>query len=105
MPTEADFNKLSAATTNAWVTNYGGSGVNGRLFTDKTDSSKTMFFPAAGSCNDGSVYNVGSYGRYWSSSLNASGVVGGRYLYFVSGSCGILSDVRRSGYAVRGVVG
>ena len=49
MPTEADFNALTAATTNAWVTNYGGSGVAGRLFTDKTDSSKVLFFPAAGS--------------------------------------------------------
>jgi len=105
MPTEADFNALSAATTNAWVTDYKGSGVNGRLFTDKTDSSKVLFFPAAGRCSDGSVNSVGSNGYYWSSSLYTSNVVFGRRLYFDSGDCYISNYNRRSGCAVRGVVG
>ena len=105
MPTEADFNALSAATTNAWVTDYQGSGVNGRLFTDKTDSSKTLFFPAAGSCGSGSVYDVGSGGGYWSSSLDTSNVAWGRYLDFISFDCSIYSLNRRLGYSVRGVVG
>ena len=104
MPTTAEFVALGAATTNAWVTDYQGSGVNGRLFTDNTDSSKKLFFPAAGRCRDGSVGYVGSYGFYWSSSLNTSDVVIGRLLRFLSGSCYINDDYRRNGFAVRGVV-
>ena len=105
MPTETEFNALSAATNNTWVTNYEGSGVAGRLFTDKTDSSKVLFFPAAGYCNNGSVRNVGSNGNYWSSSLYASGVILGRYLFFGSGHCLMDSNGRCLGFSVRGVVG
>ena len=105
MPTEADFNTLSAATKNAWVTNYQGSGVAGRLFTDKNDSSKVLFFPAAGRCYDGSVNFVGSDGYYWSSSLDTSNVIQGRLLNFFSGNCNMYGSSRCSGYSVRGVVG
>ena len=105
IPTEGDFNALSAATNNTWVTNYGGSGVAGRLFTDKTDSSKVLFFPAAGLCSNGSVYVVGSSGYYWSSALYTSPVINGRYLNFSSGDCYMSDSNRCSGFSVRGVVG
>lgn len=107
MPTEADFNALSAATTNAWVTDYQGSGVNGRLFTDTTDSSKVLFFPAAGFCENGSVGYVGSNGYCWSSSLNTSNVysVSGRYLNFYGSTCIMGNYNRRYGCSVRGVIG
>ena len=103
MPTEADFNALSAATTNALVTDYQGSGVNGWLFTDKTDSSKVLFFPAAGLCDNGSVRLVGSSGYYWSSSLVTSIVASGYLLYFSSGNCYIDHTSRRYGTTVRPV--
>ena len=69
MPTEAEFTELLSGTTNEWVTDYKGSGVNGRLFTSKANG-KTIFFPAAGKAVNFSVGNVGNYGFYWSSSLN-----------------------------------
>lgn len=75
MPTTDEYVALSGAVTTEWVTNYQGSGVNGRLMTDKTDSSKTLFFPAAGSFADGGPFAVGSYGYYWSSSLFISASV------------------------------
>jgi hypothetical protein len=75
------------------------------VFTDKNDSSKKLFFPTAGNCRDGSVNLVGSGGRYWSSSLYASDVVGGRYLFFGSGNCGMNYNNRCRGFSVRGVVG
>ena len=37
MPTAAEFQALGNAVNTQWVTNYQGSGVNGRLMTDKTD--------------------------------------------------------------------
>ena len=106
MPTETEFNALSAATNNTWVTNYEGSGVAGRLFTDKTDSSKVLFFPAAGLCFNGSVGNVGSYGNYWSSSLNTDDPQSAFNLYFISEDA-YWDDYSNhcSGFAVRGVIG
>ena len=43
--------------------------VAGLLFIDKNDTSKRVFFPAAGGFNGTSFYNGGTYGNYWSSSL------------------------------------
>lgn len=105
MPTTAEFQALGTATTSAWTADYKGSGVAGLVLTSKADSSKKLFFPAAGNCGNGSVDNVGSSGGYWSSSLysNKASAYG---MYFDS------SDVywrvnynRRYGYSVRGVFG
>ena len=72
MPTKDEFQELLRGTTKEWITNYNGTGVNGRKFTSKADTSKYIFIPAAGSCDDGSVYNVGYNSYVWSSSLYAS---------------------------------
>lgn len=69
MPTTVEFQALGAAVNTAWTQV---NNVYGILCTDKTDSSKTLFFPAAGVCYHGSVDNVGLYGYYWSSSLYSS---------------------------------
>ena len=105
MPTRAEFVALGNATTSAWTTDYMGSGVKGMIVTDKTDSSKQLFFPAAGCAYNGSRYNVGSNGYYWSSSLNSSNVRNGYNLSFNSGAVYWLnSDYRRNGFCLRGVV-
>jgi hypothetical protein len=107
MPTATEFNTLSAATTNRWVTDYNGSGVNGILLTDKTDNTKTLFFPAGGNCYDGSVYNVGSDGSYWSSSLfkGAGDDSRGIYMGFYSNDISWNSNIyRKRGSLVRGVL-
>ena len=104
-PSRDEFKILFDSTTSKWVANYQGSGVNGRLFTDKKDNTKTLFFPAAGSCFNGSVRSVGSSGRYWSSSLLASDVNYARNLYFGYGY--VYWDYYNSrylGFTVRGVV-
>lgn len=82
------------------------SGVTGIYLEDKTDSSKRLFFPAAGLCYNGSVGSVGSFGLYWSSSLFASNKTYAYYLNFGSGGVSWqYSYSRCSGYSVRGVVG
>ena len=86
MPTTAEFQALGTATTSAWTSNYNSSGIAGLVLTSTADSSKKLFFPAAGYCSDGSVGNVGSHGYYWSSSLNPSSVQRVYYLYFLSGT-------------------
>ena len=106
MPTTAEWAALGNATTSAWTDNYQSSGVKGLVLTSKTDSSKKLFFPAAGYCYYGSVFYVGSYGYYWSSSLYSSNVRYAYSMYFSS------SDVywqnvslRFGGFPVRAVLG
>jgi uncharacterized protein (TIGR02145 family) len=78
------------------------NGVNGRKFTDKATGA-SIFLPAAGSRNydGGSLYDVGYFGYYWSStggdSVNAYG------LGFYSVNAGLDDDYRRGGLSVRPV--
>ena len=105
MPTEAQFQELLNTTyiTNTWVTDYQGSGINGRLFTSKTNGN-TMFIPAAGNANSSYIYGVGNSGGFWSSSLLSSNVTFGRYLYF-SNNVSVNDGSRCGGQSVRGVIG
>ena len=103
MPTIEEFQALSTATTSAWTADYEGSGVAGLILTSKADSSKKLFFPAAGNCNLGSVLDVGSHGYYWSSSLLTSNKTYGSYFRFYNGLNYLSSYIRRSGSSVRGV--
>jgi hypothetical protein len=106
MPTTEEFAALGNAVNTAWTADYQGSGVAGLICTDKTDSSKVLFFPACGVCYNGSVLGVGSGGRCWSSSLYSSNVQNAYYLYFADGFVNWqVSSSRFSGFPVRGVVG
>ncbi len=69
MPTAAEFQSLSAAVNTAYTTNYKNSGVGGFVLTDKTDSSKVLFFPAAGSYSNGNNSEVTDRPNVLSSSL------------------------------------
>jgi len=103
MPTIVEFQALVNATTSKWTTI---DGVDGRLFTDKTDSSKTLFFPATGNGEGDDVWGVGRCGCYWSRSLYTGGVDYAWYVYFGSG--GVYPNDyndRYRGFSVRGVFG
>ena len=104
MPTAAEFRAFSAAVNTAWTQV---NNVYGILCTDKTDSSKTLFFPAAGSCYDGSVGSVGSYGFYWASERD-SVYMPDAYAFSYSYNSSVYWDdcyYRYGGFAVRPVVG
>ena len=79
MPTRAEFVALGNAVTTVWTKV---NGVNGLLCTDKTDTSKKLFFPAAGFCNYNNVFQPGGYGYCWSSSLSSWGMNNASSLYF-----------------------
>ena len=102
MPTEAELRELLSGTTNEWIEDYNGTGIKGRKFTSRTDTSKYIFIPAAGNCDDGSVINVG-HGYVWSSSLDTSRPYNAWHLLFDSSSCGMGSSSRYGGQSVRGV--
>ena len=104
MPTTGEFQALGAAVDTEWTQFNGAYGI---LCKDKKDSSKTLFFPAAGNCHDGSVEeDVGDYGYYWSSSLYTSSRQGAYYLLFGSYDANWGGNYDRYfGFAVRPVVG
>ena len=103
MPTTGEFQALGAAVSTTWTQV---NNVYGILCTDKKDRSKTLFFPAASNCSDGSVEDVGDDGSYWSSSLDTYNRQGACYLYFNSGDAGWdYGNYRYYGCAVRPVVG
>ena len=62
MPTDEDFRTLLNSTTVTQTSNYKGSNVAGWIFTSNSDSTKEIFFPAAGMFND--TEHVEN-GRYW----------------------------------------
>ena len=104
MPTTDEYAALGAAVNTAWTADYQGSGVAGLVCTDKTDSSKVLFFPSAGYCNNGGVSDVGTNGYYWSSSLT-SNVLGASNIYFYSSGVDWQdNDYRDYGNSVRGVL-
>ena len=104
MPTQTECKELLNGTTNEWITNFNGTGVNGMKLTSKADTSKYIFIPAAGYCNSGSVHNVGDDADVWSSSLYASGPSLAWHLGFGSDYCDMYSGRRCYGRSVRGVL-
>ena len=103
MPSEEQIKELYNNTDNTWVDDFEGTGVSGRKFTNKKDSSKFIFLPAAGYRDDTSLLYAGSYGLYWSRTLDY--YPSNAYnLTFSSGKVGWGSSYRDDGHTVRPVV-
>ena len=100
MPTKAECQELIDNCDASWTENYNGTGVAGRIFTSRVNGN-SVFFPAAGLCEYSFVYDVGSYGDYWSTSWSSSSDAWG--LYFYSGYQYLDVYDRYAGYSVRGV--
>ena len=85
MPTYDECQELISNTTSAWTSI---NGVNGIQFTSTKEgyTDKSIFIPAAGRGNSGSLDNVGLYGYIWSSSLHLDNSRYAHYLRFNSGS-------------------
>ena len=100
MPTDAEFEELLALEKH-WVENYNGSGINGYTF---TGNGNTIFLPAAGYRYFTDLYDAGTYGYYWSSSLTAGSPYGAWNVGFDSVDVFRFGGYRRcSGFSVRPV--
>ena len=97
MPTREEWRELYQNTTHTWTTQ---NGVNGRLFTASNGNS--LFLPAAGYRDGSSLSIAGSYGNYWSSSLDSDVPSLARYFQF-TGGYNMYSYVRYYGLSVRPV--
>ena len=105
MPTREEQDELREGCDWEWTDDYNGTGVAGRIGTSKTNGN-TIFLPAAGYRFNGSLYSVGYYGHYWSSSLSTdysyfAYVLNFSSNYIVWGNYGY----RRHGQSVRAVSG
>ena len=103
IPSLGDCKELLNGTTNEWVTNYKGSGVNGRLFTSKANGN-TLFMPAAGT-RDGSSFSLqGDDGSVWTSLIYSGSSKSAWELRFDSKNCYIGSYMCNYGFSVRGII-
>ena len=98
MPTYDELNELRNNCTVTWTTQ---NGVYGRLFTGPNGNS--IFLPAAGGRYGSELYNAGSDGGYWSSSLYTGSTDIAWYLYFHSIDYFVLDSYRCYGFTVRAV--
>ena len=98
MPTLDEQKELLNKCTWTWTTR---NGVNGYKVTGPNGNS--IFLPAAGFRNGSEAYYRGSYGNYWSSSLDSYYGSNACYLYFGSGYLDWYDGSRCGGRSVRPV--
>ena len=105
MPTKEELLALRDASNSVWTTNYQGTGVNGLICTDKNDSSKKLFFPAAGYAANGYTCEVNSEGYIWTSSIKTDYKIYAQFLDFCnSGIWWTDGTSRHLGAQLRGVL-
>ena len=100
MPTDAEWTELKAKCTWTWTIQ---NGVNGRLVTGP--NGKSIFLPVAGHRDGTSLYEAGSYGDYWSLSLNTYYPFFAYGFYFDSYYVSWNNYFRCNGLSVRPVYG
>lgn len=101
MPTRAEQDELRSAANCFW-TWIMQNGVYGYKVTSNRNG-KSIFLPAAGARSEGGLVDVGSSGRYWSSSLHTSLSFDAYYLYFRSDDVDWDYGTRDYGRPVRAV--
>lgn len=99
MPTDAEWTELRKQCKWTWTTQ---NGVSGYQVTSRTNSN-SIFLPAAGYRSDTDLFNAGSDGYYWSSSLNENSPDNAWYVTFLSGYVDGVYDSRGDGFPVRPV--
>jgi len=101
MPTNDDFEELIATKVN--TTDYTWTWCDGGWQIVRNSTGATLFLPAAGYRFDTGLYNVGSYGSYWSSSLGTDFPGNAWVLFFDSGDVLTFYNYRYYGFSVRPV--
>ena len=107
----SDSNGYSSPTsTTATISNWDTAGYfffknSYTSVTDAISAEDYLFVPAAGSYEDGEVYDVGYGGRVWASALDSESVRNAWYFGFDSDRAGVDYGYRYVGQSVRGVVG
>ena len=98
MPTVGEFQELNSNCDSEWTDE---DGVAGRRFTSRINGN-SIFFPASGGRYGTGLSSRGTYGYYWSASLNSQ-TYGYRLLFSESGVYPANDDRRFYGFSVRAV--
>ncbi len=87
MPTLEEIKELLNKNncTWTWTSDYKGTKTAGRIVISKTNGN-SIFLPAAGCRGNSSLFDAGTYGSYWSSSLDTGYPYYAYNLYFGSGN-------------------
>jgi hypothetical protein len=99
IPTKEEQEELLTKCSWIWTTQ---NGVKGYKVTSKSNGN-SIFLPTTGSCDGSSCYAVGSYGYYWSSSLQMKYPGSAYNLYFDPNYVDWLGNGRYFGFSVRPV--
>jgi hypothetical protein len=99
MPTNGEFQELEDNCTWTWTTQNGKNG-----YKVAGPNGNSIFLPAAGYRDGGTLYYDGGYGYYWSSTPDESGTVRAYGLYFYEGFLFVDWGYRRKGRNVRPVL-
>ena len=99
MPTDAELIELFEQCTWTWTIQ---NGKYGYKVTSKSNGN-SIFLPAAGYREDGSLYNAGSCGYYWSSSISTDRPDCAYTLGFCSDTVLRFDNARDEGFSVRPV--
>lgn len=102
MPTMTQWYELLENTTYEWVEDFNGTGVSGCKFTDISDSTKYMFFPATRGYYNGEILSEG-FGYYWSSTPLTSSDTFAYVLYISNGDISEDTPNRTMGCVIRPV--
>lgn len=97
-PSMSEWEEMELNCTWTWITQ---GGINGFEVTGKNGNS--VFLPAAGNRLGNSLFNAGTYGYYWSSSLNTDYPYSVMSLHIDSGGHSVYNGRRRSGFSIRPV--
>lgn len=103
MPTIEQIRELKSNTITCWKTNYNGSGVDGMLFTSKSDTSKKLFLPACGYLGNGISVHACRFGCFSSSSIFSFDDCSSTSLVFNSDIVSTIKCHRSFGITIRGV--
>ena len=99
MPTYEECDELRTQCTKKWTTQ---NGVEGILLTSKKNGN-SIFLPASGYRYNTGLYEVGSNGNYWSSSIYTSDPARAWHVYFSNGNTLMQYRSRFYGWPVRPV--
>ncbi len=98
IPNDEQRQELVNSCSWLWTTR---NGVNGYQVTGP--NGNTMFLPAAGYRYYASLYNAGSNGRYWTSTINGPRSNTALYIHFVSDNIPFYAGYRMMGHTIRPV--
>lgn len=101
-PTDAEWTELREQCTWTWEENYNDTGVNGILVTGP--NSNSIFLPAAGNHYGSGADPAGTYGNYWTSSINTGDLSRAWRVMFHSSAFNRNDDGRYVGQTIRPVL-